>query len=85
MNLENYGLQPGCHADMVVLQASSKQEVIRLRRARLFVIRRGRVISQMPETAAKVSLGAGENLEETIFDSYGSSLRNEFGSNFRWV
>ncbi|MDY0221518.1 MAG: hypothetical protein RBR67_10310 [Desulfobacterium sp.] len=57
---ENYGLHPGCHANMVVLQVSSKQEAIRLRPARLFVIPRGRVISQMPETVAKVNLGTGD-------------------------
>lgn len=60
LNLENYGLEPGCNADMVILQARSKQEAIRLRSARLFVVRRGRVISRMPETAATVNLGAGD-------------------------
>ncbi|MBU3950764.1 MAG: amidohydrolase family protein, partial [Proteobacteria bacterium] len=29
LNLENYGLAPGCNADMVILQASSRQECIR--------------------------------------------------------
>jgi cytosine deaminase len=58
LNLENYGLEPGCHADMVILQASSKQEAIRLRPARLFVIRRGKVISRMAKTQAAVTIGA---------------------------
>lgn len=39
------------------LQASSKQECIRLRPARLFVIRRGKVIGSMPETLTTVNLG----------------------------
>ncbi len=59
LNLEGYGLAPGCNADMVILQASSKQECIRLRPARLFVIRKGKVISRMPETRAAVNLGSG--------------------------
>jgi cytosine deaminase len=58
LNLENYGLTPGCCADMVILQASSKLESIRLRPSRLFVIRKGQVISRMPETQAIVSLGS---------------------------
>jgi cytosine/creatinine deaminase len=58
LNLENYGLEPGCHADMVILQASSKQEAIRLRPARLFVIRRGKVISRMAKTQAAVTIDA---------------------------
>ncbi|MCP3942113.1 MAG: amidohydrolase family protein [Desulfobacteraceae bacterium] len=60
LNLENYGLAPGCNADMVILQASSKQECIRLRPARLFVIRRGKVISHMPKTRASVNIGSGD-------------------------
>ncbi len=57
LNLENYGLEPGCNADMVILQASSKQECIRLRPARLFVIRKGKRISRMAKTNATVTLG----------------------------
>ncbi len=57
LNLENYGLEPGCNADMVILQATSKQESIRLRPARLFVIRRGKVISRMAKAQATVIIG----------------------------
>ncbi|MFH1155605.1 MAG: hypothetical protein V1793_17505 [Pseudomonadota bacterium] len=60
LNLKNYGLEPGCNADMVVLQAGSRLEAIRLRPARLFVIRRGRVISRMPASAATLDLGCKE-------------------------
>ena len=58
LNLGNYGLEPGCNADMVILQASSKQEAIRLHPARLFVIRRGKVISRMAKAQATVNTGA---------------------------
>ncbi|MUM77285.1 amidohydrolase family protein [Pseudodesulfovibrio sp. F-1] len=57
--LDGYGMTPGCHADMVVLQAASKMEALRLRPARLHVIRRGRVIASTPEVAASVDLGGG--------------------------
>jgi cytosine/creatinine deaminase len=53
MHLESYGLAVGNNADMVVLQAHDAIEAIRLRARRLFVIRRGKVISETaPETAA---------------------------------
>lgn len=56
LGLESYGLQAGCHADLVVLDASDPIEAIRLRAARRFVIRRGTVISQAPPAHARLSL-----------------------------
>ncbi len=58
LNLESYGLKKDCRAGMVILQAASKTEAMRLRPARLFVIRKGRVISTSPETCARVTLGS---------------------------
>ena len=60
LNIKGYGLTPGCNADMVILQASSKQECIRLRPPRLFVIRKGKVISRMAESNATVTIGSRE-------------------------
>jgi cytosine deaminase len=57
LNLENYGLAPGCNADLVVLQARDPIEALRLRPARLFVIRRGAVIAECPPVASRVTLG----------------------------
>jgi len=48
MHLEGYGLEKGCHADMVVLQARDPIEAIRLKPQRLFVVKRGEVIAQAP-------------------------------------
>lgn len=62
LGLEGYGIAKGCHADMVILQAESRLEAVRLRPARLFVIRRGKVISRMAEAKAEVTLG-GEKTE----------------------
>ncbi len=42
MGLEGYGLEPGCRADMVILQAQDPHEALRLKPARLHVIRRGK-------------------------------------------
>src|SRR3546814_434364 len=46
LGLEDYGLQPGCRADMVVLQCRDPVEALRLRPARLQVIRGGREIGR---------------------------------------
>jgi cytosine deaminase len=60
LNLEGYGLQSGCNADMVVIQASSKMEALRLHPNRLFVIRRGRIISRMPQVCATVAINGSQ-------------------------
>eukprot|EP01133_Synstelium_polycarpum_P028959 gene28959-35304_t len=39
LNLENYGLDVGCKADMVLLQAADTIEAIRLKATRLAVIK----------------------------------------------
>ena len=52
LGLEGYGIEAGCRADMVLLQARHPIEAIRLRAARLAVVRRGRVVAeQRPATA----------------------------------
>jgi len=56
LGLDGYGVAPGCYADLVVLQASDPIEAIRLRPARLYVIRRGRVIAETPQTIARLSI-----------------------------
>ncbi len=56
MQLDGYGLAVGCNADMVLLQAADPIEAIRLRARRLAVIRRGRVIAEMPAQVTKLSL-----------------------------
>ncbi len=56
MHLDGYGLEVGKNADMVVLQAYDPIEAIRLRARRLFVIRRGKVISETPAELAALDL-----------------------------
>ena len=46
MGLEGYGLEKGCSADLVILQASDTLEALRLKPHRLAVIRRGKVIAR---------------------------------------
>ncbi len=56
MGLEGYGLEPGCHADLVVLQAEDPIEAIRLKATRLSVIRRGKVIAETPARRTALTL-----------------------------
>lgn len=56
LKLDGYGLEPGCHADLVVLQAADPVEAIRLRATRLYVLRRGRIIAETTPRAAKLDL-----------------------------
>ena len=56
LGLSGYGLAPGCHADFVLLQAREPIEAIRLRAARLLVVRRGQVLSRMAPQQATLQL-----------------------------
>lgn len=56
MGLQNYGVAKGCDADFVILQAKGPIEAIRLRATRLYVVRKGKVISQTPENLAQIDL-----------------------------
>jgi cytosine/creatinine deaminase len=56
LGLEHYGLEPGCHADLVVLEAGDPVEAIRLKATRLHVIRRGKVIAETPPRVAFLDL-----------------------------
>ncbi|HKF62531.1 MAG TPA: amidohydrolase family protein [Dongiaceae bacterium] len=57
LRLEGYGIEPGCNADLVVLQAADPIEALRLKPARLHVLRRGRVIAETPPVTATLFTG----------------------------
>jgi cytosine deaminase len=56
MHLEGYGLEKGCNADFVILQAKDPIEAIRLKANRLCVVRRGKVIAETPERVSSLHL-----------------------------
>jgi cytosine/creatinine deaminase len=56
IGLEDYGLEVGCNADMVLLQARDPIEAIRLKPPRLAVIRRGKVIAETAERTSRLDL-----------------------------
>ena len=61
LGLEGYGLQPGCHADFVLLHARDPAEAIRLRAARLAVYRRGKPIAQSPAPVSQLRVPGRPN------------------------
>ncbi len=66
MHLQGYGLDPGCDASFVLLQAREVVEAIRLRAHRLKVWRKGMVLAQTAEVAARLNLsGRPEQVQFT--------------------
>ena len=57
MHLEEYGIGVGRSADIVVLQARSPMEAIRLRPARLAVFKGGKLLARTPKVVTEVCLG----------------------------
>ena len=56
MGLEGYGVAKGCRANFNILHAGDPIEAIRLRAARRYVIRGGRVIAENPVPVARLDL-----------------------------
>lgn len=56
LGLEGYGVEKGCHADFVLLQARDPIEAIRTRATRLKVIRRGKVVAESPASVAMLEI-----------------------------
>ena len=56
LGLEGYGLERGCHADFVLLQARDPIEALRLRATRLKVYRRGKLLAESAPAVARLLL-----------------------------
>ena len=56
MHLEGYGIEAGCDASFVLLQARDAIEAIRLRANRLKVWRKGNVLAETAEVVARLQL-----------------------------
>jgi cytosine deaminase len=56
MNLPDYGLRPGCMASLVVLDASTPTEALRLRPDRLAVVSKGKLVATRVRNNARLSL-----------------------------
>ncbi len=56
MNLDDYGLRPGCVASLVVLDAGTPTEALRLRPDRLAVVSKGKVVAERQRNDARMAL-----------------------------
>lgn len=56
MGLEGYGLEKGCVASLVVLDAATPVEALRLRAERLAVVSKGKVIARRQRNDARLAL-----------------------------
>ena len=56
LGLQGYGLEAGCFADFVLLQARDPVEAIRLRATRLQVFKRGKLLAQTPAATSQLHL-----------------------------
>ncbi len=69
MGLDDYGLEPGCRASLVVLDAGNTIEAIRLRAERLCVVAKGRIVAERPRRDTALSIPgrpAGVNRRHTV-------------------
>ena len=67
LHLDNYGINNGSNGDLVVLQCKDPVEAIRLKPARLFVVRRGNVISSTSPVNYKLNLHSNTESEDLLF------------------
>ena len=67
LGLEGYGLEKGCNADLVILQAADPVEALRLKANRLFVIRRGGIISSSAPVEAELNLPGRPKTQNYLF------------------
>jgi cytosine deaminase len=57
LQLGDYGIEKGNRADFVILQCTDPVEALRLRPARLYVVRRGKVVAETAPVLSRVELG----------------------------
>jgi cytosine deaminase len=67
MHLQGYGLQPGCDASFVLLQAKDAVEAIRLRATRLKVWKQGKLLAESARAESALHLqGRGARTDFAI-------------------
>jgi cytosine deaminase len=63
LGLQGYGIEAGCDASFVLLQARDPIEALRLRAHRLKVYRRGRLLAESPKVSTRLRLtGRGDGV-----------------------
>ena len=67
MGLDDHGIRAGARADFVVLQCTDEIEALRLKPARLYVVRSGRIIASTPEIQPTLHLDGGDEAVDLGF------------------
>ena len=67
LRIEKYGLKKGSYGDLVILQCKNKIEALRLKPTRLFVIKKGTVISSSNPTEYKLQINSKPEFTDLIF------------------
>ncbi len=67
LHIEKYGLKKGSYGDLVILQCKNKIEALRLKPTRLFVIKKGKVISSSNPTEYKLQINSKPEYTDLIF------------------
>ena len=67
LGLDGYGLKKGCKGDLVILQCMDDIEALRLRPARLYVVREGSVLSSTEEVISNLNLSDKKSSTDFIF------------------
>ena len=67
LHIEKYGLKKGSYGDLVILQCKDKIEALRLKPTRLFVIKKGKVISSSNPTEYKLQINSKPEFTDLIF------------------
>ena len=67
MGLEDYGLEVGKRADLVVLDAGNPIEAIRLRATRLLVMARGKVVARREHSPMTIEIGGRKRAVDRRF------------------
>lgn len=77
MGLEGYGLEVGCNADLVILQAADVIKVLRLQPLRLCVVQAGTVIFRMVPRIGEVALeGRPHRINHPVRESMATRTRH---------
>ena len=67
LHLDKYGLKKGSYGDIVILQCKDKIEALRLKPNRLYVIKKGKIISSTNPTEYKLNFEGNSEYTDFIF------------------
>ena len=67
LQIDKYGIKKGSYADLVILQCKNKIEALRLKPTRLFVIKKGQIISSTNPSEYKLQINGKSEYTDLTF------------------